>query len=128
MSRAYLWFCAVLLTFALLTGCGKKDEDASESAAAAESQADSSSAGDDSNPFERAMAEREQKRAERKAAREAEKEAEKLNPKPDPALAAIERVAAKGDEKSLRQADMMRAQYEYNKIIFGRRISASITY
>ena len=26
-------------------------------------------------------------------------------------------MAAKGDEKSLRQADMMRAQYDYNKVI-----------
>jgi outer membrane protein OmpA-like peptidoglycan-associated protein len=116
MSRAYSWFCAVLVTFALLTGCGKKDEDATESAAA-EASADTAGSDDEMDPFERAMAEREKKRAERNAAREAEKEAEKLNPKPDPTLAAIERLAAKGDENSLRQADMMRAQYDYNKVI-----------
>ena len=70
-----------LSTFALLAGCGKKDEDAAESAVA--QGRETAASDDESNPFERAMAEREQKRAERKAAREAAKEAEKLNPKPD---------------------------------------------
>ncbi|HEY6124663.1 MAG TPA: hypothetical protein VIV63_08435, partial [Steroidobacteraceae bacterium] len=106
----------MILAGGLVAGCGKsKEDEAAEAATTAESASDETS--DESNPFEQAMAERERKREERAAAREAEKAAEAANPKPDPALAAIERLEAKGDEKSKRMAASMRAQHEYMKTI-----------
>lgn len=119
MSRLLVCLHAVFLT-ALLAGCGKSDEDqAAESAS--EEVSESAASDDESNPFEAAMAERERKRAERKA----EREAEAAKPKPDYALEAIEKLEAKGDENSKRQAAFLRAQYDYNKVISNPQSSAA---
>jgi OOP family OmpA-OmpF porin len=116
MSRSFVCLLAVLVAGGLVAGCGKNQEDeAAEAATTADATSDDAS--DESSPFERAMAERERRRAEREAAKAAEKVAEAANPKPDPRLAAIEKLEAKGDEQSKRLAASMRAQGEYNKVI-----------
>jgi OmpA-OmpF porin, OOP family len=115
MSRSVVCLLAMILAGGLVAGCGKSKEDEAAQTAAAETASDDSS--DESNPFEQAMAEREKRREERQAAREAEKAAEAANPKPDPALAAIERLEAKGDAKSKATAASMRAQRDYMKTI-----------
>jgi OOP family OmpA-OmpF porin len=119
MSRLLVCLHAVFLT-ALLAGCGKSDE-VQPIGSASEEVSEGAASDDESNPFEAAMAERERKRAERQAAREAEA----AKPKPDYALQAIEKMEAKGDENSKRQAAFMRAQYDYNKIISNPQSSAA---
>jgi OmpA-OmpF porin, OOP family len=119
MSRLLVCLHAVFFT-ALLAGCGKSDEDEAAEPAS-EEVSEAASSDDESNPFEAAMAEREKRRAERKAAREAEA----AKPKPDYALEAIEKLEAKGDENSKRQAAFLRAQYDYNKVISNPQSSAA---
>lgn len=89
----------------LLTGCGKNEE--SEPVAITE-QADT--VADD--PLAQIKADRERRRAERVAKKAAEASGEK----PDPALAAIERLEAKGDAQSLAMAENMRAQLELHRL------------
>ncbi len=101
MYRRCVPLCAAILAGVLLAGCGKNSEE-SEPAAEAAAPPDS---------FEAMQAEKDRKRAERKAAREAEQAS-----KPDPALAMIEKMEAKGDEKSVRMAASLRAQYELDKV------------
>lgn len=108
MSRSIVCLLALVMAGGFLAGCGKSTEDET---------AETAPVADESDPFERAMAERDRKRAERDAAREAEKAAALADPKPDPALAAIEKLEAKGDENSKRQAAFLRAQHEHNKVI-----------
>ena len=104
MTRVSGCLHAVLFAV-LLTGCGKNEE--TEPAASTE-QADS--VADDP------IAQIEAERARRRAERDARKAAEASGEKPDPALAAIERLEAKGDTKSLAMAENMRAQLELHRI------------
>jgi OOP family OmpA-OmpF porin len=103
MSLSRLTLAAAVLAASLLSGCGKKEEEAAETAAAESTAPD---AGEDL--FEQIKADKERKRAERQAKKELEKT--------DPAQAAIDRLEAKGDEKSKAQAEFMRSQIELDKI------------
>jgi OOP family OmpA-OmpF porin len=95
---------AAVVFAVLLAGCGKNED--SEPPASTE---EASSAAD---PLEQMKADRERRRAER----EAKKAAEASGEKPDPAQAAIERLEAKGDPKSLAMAEHMRAQHELHRL------------
>ena len=95
---------AAVLAVALLVACGKKEEEAAETPAAEEPS--SADAGKDL--FDQMLEEKKRKREERAARKEKEKS--------DPAAAMIDRLEAKGDEKSKALAEHMRAQLELQKL------------
>ncbi len=98
MSPYVLRFAAAVLAASLFVGCGKKEE-APETPAAEESVASA-----EPNLIDQMLEEKK---------RDREKELEKT----DPAQAAIERLEAKGDEKSKAMAEHMRAQVELQKLM-----------
>src|SRR5688572_11651741 len=103
MSRTRILIAAVLAV-SLLAGCGKKEEEeATEPPAAKESAAAPAE-----NPFDAMLAEKKRKQEERAARKEKEKS--------DPAAAMIDRLEAKGDEKSKAMAEHMRAQIELDRL------------
>jgi len=105
MSRFFGSWVAALLAVSLLAGCGNKEEAGAEAPAAAESTAGA----EPENPFDAMLAEKDRKREERAARKEKEKS--------DPAAAMIDRLEAKGDEKSKALAENMRAQIELDKLM-----------
>lgn len=107
MSPFVLRLAATVLAAALFTGCGKKEE-APETPAAEESSASA-----EPNLIDQMLEEKKREREERRAQKDRQKELQKT----DPAMAAIERLEAKGDEKSKAMAENMRAQIELQKIM-----------
>jgi outer membrane protein OmpA-like peptidoglycan-associated protein len=98
MSRFSGSWVAALLAVSLLVGCGKNEEEAAAETPAA-----------DEDVFDQMLAEKKRTREERAARKEKEKT--------DPAQAAIDRLEAKGDEKSKALAENMRAQIELDRLM-----------
>jgi OOP family OmpA-OmpF porin len=96
---------ATVLAVSLLAACGSKEEEAAAETPAAE---ESSAATPAQNPFDEMLAENKRKEDERAARKQKEKS--------DPAGAMIDKLEAKGDEKSKALAEHMRAQIELDRL------------
>jgi OOP family OmpA-OmpF porin len=96
---------ATVLAVSLLAACGSKEEEAAAESPAAE---ESSAATPAQNPFDEMLAENKRKEDERAARKQKEKS--------DPAGAMIDKLEAKGDEKSKALAEHMRAQIELDRL------------
>jgi OmpA-OmpF porin, OOP family len=105
MSRSCLTLATAALAVSLLFGCGKQEEAAAEAPSAEES----APAAAEEDVFDRMLAENKRKSEEREARKEKEKS--------DPAQAAIDRLEAKGDEKSKAMAEHMRSQIELDRLM-----------
>jgi len=105
MTRPSSYACILIFSIVLFSACGKQEESGNADPATPTS-ADDTSTGERKSKLDRYLEERQQ------AATSNQSRSNDAGKETDPALAAIDKMAAKGDEKSVRMAEAMRARYE----------------
>ncbi len=105
MTRPSIYVCLAVLSGTLIAACGKPEDGKDPDPGAAQPAADDAPAGERKSKLDLFLEEKQRSGGARALPRDARQGV-------DPALASIEKMAAKGDEKSVRMAEALRAQYE----------------